>query len=193
MKESDLILGNYTKLLLPIPQVKELSDWAKEEVKKEIAEYIELPNLEGILIRWKDWYWKYLGADFSTFRVRLERKIREVCDLQDNEEIQAIEFMDTENLEWLDLTDRIVYNEVMSNRYIIDEGNHVDIYRNYVRWMLDYKLEEAIIDLPYILSTEKEKQKRIFLGPLLPAWRKIIRRGFLEGSKAEKEILEMIE
>ncbi len=146
MKESD----SESRILIPLPPfpgfVKEVKTRISEIFIETPPEYIETLWFEGPAFSWKTWY--ALDNYSSSYKDQV-RKFKEWIKnkIQDEtkEEILAIEFQDPNNWEWLDVKDRGIYNEVFSNRYILDHQNCIDIYQDFLR----VKTERGVCDVQY--------------------------------------------
>ena len=129
-----LVLGRYSRILVPLPPVQSIKDEVGKLVKDEfkvIPEYIETDWYEGYAISWRSWYGfedclRRYPSMRSFFPLRLKRIIDDCLD--EDEDMQVIEWIDEERWEWLDVVND--YAEIFYSIAIYPHG--VQLYSDYI-------------------------------------------------------------
>ena len=103
-----LVLNRYSRILVPLPPVQSIKDEVRKLVEiefKATPEYVETDWCEGYAISWRSWYGfedclKY-PAVRSFFPLHLNRILEDW--LEEDEEMQMIEWIDKDKWEWLNV------------------------------------------------------------------------------------------
>jgi len=103
-----LVLERYSRILVPLPPVQSIKDEVGKLVEDEfkiIPEYIETDWCEGYAISWRSWYGFEDCLRYPSMRSFFPLRLKRIIDdwLDEDEDMQVIEWIDEERWEWLDV------------------------------------------------------------------------------------------
>jgi hypothetical protein len=103
-----LVLDRYSRILVPLPPVQSIKDEVGKLVEDEfkiIPEYIETDWCEGYAISWRSWYGFEDCLRYPSMRSFFPLRLKRIIDdwLDEDEDMQVIEWIDEERWEWLDV------------------------------------------------------------------------------------------
>lgn len=102
------IIPRYSRILVPLPPVQSIKDEVGKLVKDEfkiIPEYVETDWCEGYAISWRSWYGFEDCLRYPSMRSFFPLRLKRIIDdwLDEDEDMQVIEWIDEERWEWLDV------------------------------------------------------------------------------------------
>ena len=103
-----LVLDRYSRILVPLPPVQSIKDEVGKLVEDEFKvtpEYIETDWCEGYAISWRSWYGFEDCLRYPSMRSFFPLRLKRIIDdwLDEDEDMQVIEWIDEERWEWLDV------------------------------------------------------------------------------------------
>jgi hypothetical protein len=102
------VLDRYSRILVPLPPVQSIKDEVGKLVEDEFKvtpEYIETDWCEGYAISWRSWYGFEDCLRYPSMRSFFPLRLKRIIDdwLDEDEDMQVIEWIDEERWEWLDV------------------------------------------------------------------------------------------
>ena len=103
-----LVLDRYSRILVPLPPVQSIKDEVGKLVEDEFKvtpEYVETDWCEGYAISWRSWYGFEDCLRYPSMRSFFPLRLKRIIDdwLDEDEDMQVIEWIDEERWEWLDV------------------------------------------------------------------------------------------
>ena len=103
-----LVLERYSRILVPLPPVQSIKDEVGKLVEDEFKvtpEYVETDWCEGYAISWRSWYGFEDCLRYPSMRSFFPLRLKRIIDdwLDEDEDMQVIEWIDEERWEWLDV------------------------------------------------------------------------------------------
>ena len=103
-----LVLNRYSRILVPLPPVQSIKDEVGKLVEDEFKvtpEYVETDWCEGYAISWRSWYGFEDCLRYPSMRSFFPLRLKRIIDdwLDEDEDMQVIEWIDEERWEWLDV------------------------------------------------------------------------------------------
>ena len=101
-------IQRYSRILIPLPPVQSIKDEVGKLVEDEFKvtpEYIETDWCDGYAISWRSWYGFEDCLRYPSMRSFFPLRIKRIIDdwLDEDEDMQVIEWIDEEKWEWLDV------------------------------------------------------------------------------------------
>ena len=101
-------LDRYSRILVPLPPVQSIKDEVGKLVEDEFKvtpEYVETDWCEGYAISWRSWYGFEDCLRYPSMRSFFPLRLKRIIDdwLDEDEDMQVIEWIDEERWEWLDV------------------------------------------------------------------------------------------
>jgi hypothetical protein len=164
-----LVLERYSRVLVPLPPVQSIKDEVKklvEDTFKTTPEYVETDWCEGYAISWRSWYGFEDNMRYPSMRSFFPLRLKRIIDdwLDDEEDMQVIEWIDEERWNWLSIMED--YDEIFQASY----PHKIRVYSNSLAigvWGDKWK-EPRITDFNALEELEK----------LYPVFRVLARRGY---------------
>jgi hypothetical protein len=102
------IVPRYSRILVPLPPVQSIKDEVGKLVEDEFKvtpEYVETDWCEGYAISWRSWYGFEDCLKYPSMRSFFPLRLKRIIDdwLDEDEDMQVIEWIDEERWEWLDV------------------------------------------------------------------------------------------
>ena len=102
------IIPRYSRILVPLPPVQSIKDEVGKLVEDEFKvtpEYVETDWCEGYAISWRSWYGFEDCLRYPSMRSFFPLRLKRIIDdwLDEDEDMQVIEWIDEERWEWLDV------------------------------------------------------------------------------------------
>jgi hypothetical protein len=102
------VLDRYSRILVPLPPVQSIKDEVGKLVEDEFKvtpEYVETDWCEGYAISWRSWYGFEDCLRYPSMRSFFPLRLKRIIDdwLDEDEDMQVIEWIDEERWEWLDV------------------------------------------------------------------------------------------
>jgi hypothetical protein len=102
------IVPRYSRILVPLPPVQSIKDEVGKLVEDEFKvtpEYVETDWCEGYAISWRSWYGFEDCLRYPSMRSFFPLRLKRIIDdwLDEDEDMQVIEWIDEERWEWLDV------------------------------------------------------------------------------------------
>ena len=102
------IIPRYSRILVPLPPVQSIKDEVGKLVEDEFKvtpEYVETDWCEGYAISWRSWYGFEDCLKYPSMRSFFPLRLKRIIDdwLDEDEDMQVIEWIDEERWEWLDV------------------------------------------------------------------------------------------
>lgn len=141
-----LVLDRYSRILVPLPPVQSIKDEVTKLVESEFKvtpEYVETDWCEGYAISWRSWYGFEDCLKHPAVRSFFPLHLSRIMEgwLEEDEEMQMIEWIDSDKWEWLNVKkdyaeifqalypyDIKVYNEFLNIG--VGGGKRVEIRKN---------------------------------------------------------------
>ena len=103
-----LVIDRYSRILVPLPPVQSIKDEVGKLVEDEFKvtpEYVETDWCEGYAISWRSWYGFEDCLRYPSMRSFFPLRLKRIIDdwLDEDEDMQVIEWIDEERWEWLDV------------------------------------------------------------------------------------------
>jgi hypothetical protein len=102
------VLDRYSRILVPLPPVQSIKDEVGKLVEDEFKvtpEYVETDWCDGYAISWRSWYGFEDCLKYPSMRSFFPLRLKRIIDdwLDEDEDMQVIEWIDEERWEWLDV------------------------------------------------------------------------------------------
>jgi hypothetical protein len=102
------IIPRYSRILVPLPPVQSIKDKVGKLVEDEFKitpEYVETSCFEGYAIGWRSWYGFEDCLRYPSMRSFFPLRLKRIIDdwLDEDEDMQVIEWIDEARWEWLDV------------------------------------------------------------------------------------------
>jgi len=123
IKTTQTSVNRYSRILVPLPPVQSIKDEVGELVEDEFKitpEYVETDWCEGYAISWRSWYGFEDCLRYPSMRSFFPFRLKRIIDdwLDEDEDMQVIEWIDEARWEWLDVVKD--YDEIFHASYSHD-------------------------------------------------------------------------
>ena len=103
-----ILINRYSRILIPLPPVLEIKDKVTKLIEEEFKvtpEYVVTDCFEGYAISWRSWYGFEDCLRYPSMRSFFPLRLKRIIDdwLDEDEDMQVIEWIDKERWEWLDV------------------------------------------------------------------------------------------
>ena len=131
-----LVLDRYSRILVPLPPVQSIKDEVGKLVEDEFKitpEYVETDWCEGYAISWRSWYGFEDCLRYPSMRSFFPLQLKRIIDdwLDEDEDMQVIEWIDEERWEWLDVVEDA--DEIFYAKYWKGNINNVMVFEDSLR------------------------------------------------------------
>jgi hypothetical protein len=167
------VRDRHSRLLIPLPPNPKVREGINELYFKCYPNtVIKIPRFEnnifeGLSFEWLDWYgFRLKNKDFQAWRI-FRSRIESVFE-RNGEEMLAIDWLDEDDWEYIELSNNKQYSEVFSERY--ENGTAcVTLYDKFFRMTQGGYMEEVDYSHKNIVITEDT----------IPIFKKLCRRGLV--------------
>lgn len=164
-----LVIDRYSRILVPLPPVQSIKGEVKNLVEdsfKTAPEFVETDWCEGYAISWRSWYGFEDNMRYPSMRSFFPLRLKRIIDdwLNDEEDMQVIEWIDEERWNWLSIVEN--YDEIFQASY----PHKVRVYSDFLTigvWGNKWR-ELRITDFDALEELKK----------LYPVFRVFARRGY---------------